>query len=509
MIDRNRRSLIAGGLAAAAVWPGIGRARAARFEAYPFSLGVASGCPLPEGVILWTRLTFPEPPPPADPFAPLEVIQRAPVDVSWDVAEDEHFTRPVRSGTVRAVQEFGHSVHVPVTGLRPGRWYFYRFRAGDAVSPVGRTRTAPAQETMADRLRFAFASCQQYEQGYYAAYRHMADEDLDLVVHLGDYIYERSWGGNLVRHHGSGWPARLDEYRARHALYRSDPNLQAAHARFPWLVIWDDHEVINNYGDDDAPDAPAGERFLEQRRAAYQAWYEHMPVPPHGGGDFSEFRIYGQHGFGRLLGITLLDVRQYRTPAMVGGQGAAQADANSMLGAEQERWLEETLPGARARWNVIAQPTLLSERDLEQGAGTRYSLDGWDGYRASRRHLLDSIEAARLENPLIIGGDLHAYFAADVKRDFAQPQSETVATEFVTGAISSNAPGQKSLDVALAENPHLKLASREHGYATMTLTPDGGQCDFVTIEDRKDPASPASTTYSFALTSGQPGVNRI
>lgn len=501
VVEVRRRHVLACGLAAAAVWPSLGRVRAQVFDADPFALGVASGCPLPDGVVLWTRLMFPEPPPPADPFAPIEVIDRPPVDVAWEVAEDEGFTRTVRSGLFRAVQEFGHSVHVAVTGLAPGRWYYYRFRAGNAESPTGRTRTAPASDQMPSGFRFAFASCQQYEQGYYAAYRDMAERDLDLVIHLGDYIYERSWGANLVRSHDSGWPVRLDEYRARHALYRSDPNLQAAHARFPWLMIWDDHEVIDNYHGDDAPDATGGEAFLRQRRAAYQAWYEHMPVPPHTQGDFSHFRIYGRHGFGGLLEVALLDLRQYRS--------TEGPEEDRLLGAKQQAWLERTVEGSRARWTVIAQPTLLSERDVEPGPDVRYNKDGWDGHQASRRRLLESVQKAKLANPLVIGGDLHSFYAADVKSDFAREDAPTQATEFVTGAISSNSPSEDSIARTLAENPHLKYASREHGYSIMDIGSSRATCEFVAISDRKDPSATARVAQGFAVLDDVPGVNRL
>lgn len=491
----SRRAVLAGGLAAAAVWTGLARAQV--FDVDPFGLGVASGCPTPEGVVLWTRLLFPQPA--VDPFSFAKVVEVAqpPVEVDWDVAEDEGFTRVVRMGRVRAEEAMGHSVHVAVTGLRPGRWYHYRFRAGDAVSPVGRTRTAPAPGEMAP-MRFAFASCQQYEQGYYAAYRDMAARAPELVVHLGDYIYEKSWGTGKVREHGTGAPWSLREFRDRYALYKSDPDLQAAHAAAPWLVIWDDHEVVDNYGGEAAPGVTAGpEAFRALRRAAYQAWYEHMPVPPHAGGDFAAFRIYGRHRFGGLLDIALLDDRQYR-------QG------DSILGAEQERWLDATLKGSGAQWTVVAQQTLVSERDLEAGPGQRFSGDTWDGYRGARARLLDSVQAAGLRNPLVIGGDLHAFYAADVKRDFARPESATLATEFVCGSVTSHGPSEAAIATALAENPHLKFADgRQHGYAMVELGPKAAQVDFLAVSDRTDPQATTRVAQSFAVVDGVPGVNRL
>ncbi|QJR19642.1 alkaline phosphatase D family protein [Pelagibacterium halotolerans] len=505
----NRRLFLGTGLAAAAIWPSLGSARAQTFDTDPFALGVASGCPTPDGVILWTRLIFPvEPVPLADPFAPIPEITISPMDVFWEVAEDEAFSRPVRSGIYRAVQDWGHSVHVAVTGLEADRWYFYRFRCGNAESRVGRTRTAPSVDATNDRFTFAFASCQQYEQGYYSAYRDMAQRDLDLVVHLGDYIYEVSYGAHLVRRHGNGWPPTLlGEYRDRHAQYKSDPDLQAAHANFPWLAVWDDHEVINNYANDDAPNVIGGDKFLRQRAAAYQAWYEHMPVPPLASRDFSNFKIYGRHGFGQLLDIAMLDTRQYRSAPLEGPDGPPQ---RTMLGDAQEAWVDATLDASKAKWTIIAQQTLLSERDTKAGNATGYNLDGWDGYRSARTRLLDSVRASGTANPLVIGGDLHAFYAADVKEDFANPESATLATEFVTGSITSDGPSQASIATALAENPHLKFASgREHGYAILSLSPQKAQADFVAVSDRKDPNASAAIFQSFAVLDGMAGVNRL
>ncbi|MEQ1408420.1 alkaline phosphatase D family protein [Neorhizobium sp. Rsf11] len=507
MLRIDRRSFLASGLAAAAVWRPLGSARAESFKIDPFALGVASGSPRTDSIVLWTRLILEDASAAvsADPFAPAPQSVADPIDVEWMVAEDEAFSKPVQSGLVRAVPEFAHSVHVEVKGLQPGRWYFYRFRSGDAESPVGRTKTAPEST---DAFRFAFASCQQYEQGFYSAYGDMAGKDLDLVVHLGDYIYERSYGVELVRKHGTGVPSMLYEYRDRYALYKSDPQLQAAHAAFPWLAVWDDHEVINNYANDRAPDAPASTAFLARRRAAYQAWFEHMPVHPSLGNGFDALRIYDHHRFGNLLGLTLLDTRQYRSPQL---QGAAAGDRpeRTMLGPVQEEWLGKTLAGSQAKWNVIAQQTLLSERDTKAGPETGYNLDGWDGYRAARGRLLDAVQSSAVRNPVIIGGDLHAFYAADVKRDFADEKATPIATEFVGGSITSDAPSEKSLATALAENPHLKFASDKHGYAIMRLNDRSTEVDFVGIADRKQQNSPASVFQSFAVADGAAGVNRL
>lgn len=502
-----RRRFLANGLAAAAVWPLLGTVRAATFDEDPFTLGVASGWPRPQSVVLWTRLTFPAAEVDmSNPFAPVEETEHGPLDVEWQIAEDEGFASIVQSGIAEASPDFAHSVHVEVQGLRPDRWYFYRFRAGNAQSPVGRTKTAPALDAAASPFRFAFASCQQYEQGYYAPYRDMAERDLDLVVHLGDYMYEMTWGAGHVRDHGTGAPSLLYEYRDRYALYKSDENLKAAHAAFPWLLTWDDHEVYNNYLMDPDAGEKSRQAFLERRRTAYQAWYEHMPVPPSFARDFSSMRIYGAHKFGRMLDLAMLDLRQYRTPPETEG------DVNvvrSILGADQEAWLDETLEASTAKWTIVGQQTLISERDLADGEAERFSPDTWDGYRASRRKLLESIAASDIANPLVIGGDLHAYFAADVKMDFADEAAPTLATEFVTGSISSDGPTERSINTILGENPHIKYADgNDHGYAMVELTEKQAKVDFMVVSDRKDPNATTSVAQSFVVADGMPGVVR-
>lgn len=502
----DRRSFLQSGLAAAALWPVIGSVRAARFETDPFTLGVASGCPRPTGVVIWTRLKLDADPAElsADPFAPVEKVSLPAYDVAWEVARDEAFNQPVAQGIARAEESFAHSVHVEVAGLEPDRWYYYRFRAGEALSPTGRTRTAPATVTDNSRFRLAFASCQQFEQGYYAAYRDMAARDLDLVVHLGDYIYERSYGAELVRKHGTGNPSLLYEYRDRYALYKADANLQAAHAMFPWLVIWDDHEVVNNYAADCSPEDRDPAAFLKRRAAAYQAWYEHMPVPPRAAPRFDDLRIYGHFQFGRLLDLALLDTRQYRSAPAEGG-----VDAASMLGPEQEAWLAKTMSQPGGRWTILGQQTLLSERDTAAGDTTKFGLDGWDGYQAARGRVLDALAARPEANPIVIGGDLHAFYAADVKADFTRDDAAVVATEFVTGSITSDGPTEASVATTVAENPHLKFVDgAAHGYGILDLSEKSASVAFVTVSDRKDPEATASIAQRFAVLPGAPGVNR-
>jgi alkaline phosphatase D len=274
-----------------------------------FTLGVASGDPLPDSVILWTRLV-------PDPLA-LGGMPDAPVPVEWEVAADEAFGDIVAKGTASAEPAFAHSVHIDAVGLAPDSWYWYRFTVGDRVSPTGRTRTAPADGAAVERLRFAFATCQEWESGYYAAHRHMADDDIDLVVFLGDYIYEGDPGNGPLRSNAHAAPVDLDGYRLRFGQYKSDPDLQAVHARFPWVLTWDDHEVDNDYAGDSEeasnpqPDAVA---FRARRAAAYQAYYEHQPIridPPSG----PDVTIYRDLAWGSPAPPTRSDSRGGTPPA--------------------------------------------------------------------------------------------------------------------------------------------------------------------------------------------------
>ena len=437
-----------------------------------------------------------------------------PVDVNWEVSEDEKFRRIIRRGIATATAELAHSVHVELQGLAPGRFYWYRFRSGDAQSPAGRTRTAPAEADAGTPVRFAFASCQQYEQGYYAAYRDMAAQPLDLVIHLGDYIYENSWGSHHVRHHPGAIPTQLAEFRDRYALYKSDTDLQAAHAAFPWLVIWDDHEVANDYTDDVSPRTVSAAQFLAIRAAAYQAWYEHMPVPasmrPRGAGA----TIYARYRFGRMLDVLLLDGRQYRShhACLTGRSASPLADCparvaadRSFLGAAQEAWLARELALAPARWTVIAQPTLMAQADRAVGPGHGYWMDGWDGYSAARGRLLDALAGDSRRNPLVISGDVHAFYAADLCRD---PDARPVATEFVGGAITSEGPSEANIANLLAKNSHFRYGRGDRrGYALMALDHRNCTVEYRALEDEKSANSKIDLMARFTVEPGTPGVH--
>jgi len=505
------RALAALGAAAAAPARAIA---APRFNRDPFGLGVASGYPSEGGAVLWTRL-----------ITDLERgdggLDPVPIAVRWEVASDEAMRNVVASGVEAARPEWAHSVHVEVKGLEPERWYWYRFVAGDAVSPMGKLRIAPRRDARVEHLRFAFASCQQYEQGYYGAWRHAVRDDPELVVFLGDYIYESSWGSHHVRKQDPGEPYTLDDYRTRYACYKSDPDLQAAHAACAWLAVWDDHEVDNDYADDRGGDGMSGERFLRRRAAAYRAYYEHMPLParmrPHG----PQMRIYTQFGWGSLARFYLLDDRQYRAhqvcPRYSGGSNVVDVrecpalvdPGRSLLGAAQEAWLAHAFGASRSDWNILAQQTLMAQFARGEGSSRRFWTDGWDGYPAARRRLLGSVISNKLSNPVVIGGDVHHHAVADLKLDFDDPASPVVASEFCGTSITSQARAQKYLDAAREANPHIKLADgRYRGYVRVDVGRDGLNVDLRAMASVTERNAGCGTLARFTVENGRPGPRR-
>jgi alkaline phosphatase D len=479
----------------------------ARFPADPFSLGVASGDPDPEGAVLWTRLA----PRPLDPDGGMPP---GAVEVQWEVAEDEGMRSVVQSGTTTATRLLGHSIHVGLTGLKPDRWYWYRFRAGDAESPVGRTRTLPEPGAQPSQLRFAFASCQHYETGLFTAYEHMAKEDLDLVFHLGDYIYEAAGRDTGVRKHAGPKLTTLADYRIRYAQYRSDPLLHAMHARCPWLVTWDDHEVENNYA------AEISERrgvdpaeFLIHRANAYQAYYEVMPLRRRSIPRGPDMQLYRKASFGRLAELLVLDTRQYRSDQPAGG-GTGLADAaldpqQTLLGARQRAWLQAVLRGSPAAWHVLAQQVMMAMVDRLTGEGQRYSTDQWPGYARERMELVRFLAEHRVPNPVVLTGDIHSNWVNDLRVDDRKADTPVVAAEFVGTSITSGGNGTDrpaGLDALLAENPCVRFHNRQRGYVRCTVTPAAWRSDFVVVEDILKPGGRATTRASFVVEAGHPGA---
>lgn len=478
-----------------------------RFDGYPFALGVASGDPTADGFVLWTRIAQE-----GDDaaFLPLQDFV-----VDWIVAEDAQLSRIVRRGSAIAEADWAHSLHVEVEGLDPDRWYWYQFRCGDEASPIGRTRTLPAAGAAVERLRLAVASCQHYEHGYFAAYRHMLADDLDLVVHVGDYIYEGSWGAQLRRHESPRGAETLAGYRNRHACYKSDTDLQRAHAAFPWLVTWDDHDVSNDYAGLVSRYGEPRAQFAARRAAAYRAYYEHMPLRARHRPGAGGMSLYRSFRYGALAAISVLDDRQYRAAHACAEQGDDISDcaqrwspAQTMLGTAQQRWLERGLAGSDARWNVIAQQTLIAPfvSRADDGRETVWS-DGWDGYAGARAELLGFIAARKLPNVVTLGGDMHAFYAADLKADFDDTRSPVIASEFVGTSISAHGDDYESRVRDLPLNPHIRyFDSRWRGYLRCEVTPGLWRSDLRVVEDVADPASNARTLASLYVESGRAGI---
>ncbi|MGW1342109.1 alkaline phosphatase D family protein [Kribbella sp. NPDC002412] len=476
-----------------------------------FTLGVASGDPQPDGVVLWTRLA-PEPVAP-DGYGGMPDKRYL---VKWEVAEDPRFRRIVRRGVEHAVRAWAHSVHAEVHGLRPDREYWYRFIVGDQISPVGRTRTAPALYSRLNELTFAFASCQAYTEGFFTAYRHMADEDLDLVVHLGDYIYEGGGAGTIGRAHiPTAEVFSLADYRVRYGQYKSDPDLKAAHAAAPWVVAPDDHDVENNWaGDisqiDTEPDQDPAV-FRQRRAAAYQAYYENLPLRRTSMPRGPEMQVYRRLTFGNLLQLNVLDTRRFRTDQLECVRGCDDRfdPARTMLGAEQEKWLLDGLGRSHARWNVLGNQIFAFEADHDAGESERYGMDTWDGYAAARQRLFDGVVQRKVDNFVMITGDAHRSVAADLKLNFADPSSRTVGTEFLGTSISSGGNGvdTDALGVTwLAENPHMRFHNSQRGYQRCVVTPSGWRTDYRVVPEVTVPGGPVITRAGVTVEAGRPGV---
>jgi alkaline phosphatase D len=507
-LDRRAFLIATASLAGAALWGGDAPlVRNPAFAAYPFQLGVASGDPSADGFVLWTRLC---PKPLEGGGMPAE-----PVEVGWEVADDEAMAKVVRSGTVIAQPAAAHAVHVEVEGLAPDRWYWYRFKAGGEVSAKGRTRTFPAADAAVARVRFAVASCQRVEAGWFTAYQHMLAEDLDLVVFLGDYIYEYAGPDKSVRPVPKHECRTLEDYRGRYALYRTDPDLQAMHAGAPWLVTPDDHEVEDNWaGDISGKWGTRREDFLARRAAAYQAYYEHMPLRrsavPVGPG----MQLFRRLAYGRLADFHVLDTRQFRTDQPCGDGNKSPCDGvmdpnATLMGAAQREWLFKGLQDSTAGWNVLAQQVMMARIDRKPGEGVAYSMDQWPGYEVERRQLLKFLDQRRIANAVVLSGDIHTNWANELIADFDGLGGKTVASEFVGASITSGGDGvakPKDLDLLLADNPCLKFHNAERGYLRCEATAKTWRTDYRTTPFVSKPGAQVNTRASFVVEAGQPGL---
>ncbi|GAB1515567.1 alkaline phosphatase D family protein [Actinophytocola sp. KF-1] len=494
-----RRTFLLGGLAGAGAGL-IAFSSASTAATYPFALGVASGEPAADGFVIWTRLA----PNPLnlDGFGGMP---DQPVTVEWQVANDEYFRDVVASGSTTAVRASAHSVHVEVTGLPAGRVYWYRFRADNQISQVGRTRTAPAVGT-SPALTMLFASCAHYASGYYTAYRRMAEENPDLILHLGDYIYES--GASDVRAH---LPAKeitsLADYRVRHAQYRSDVDLQAAHHVAPWVVVWDDHEVENNYANLVRGDtSPTGD-FRARRAAAYQAYYEHMPLRSAQLPSAENLQLYRRLRWGSLATFHMLDTRQYRMDQACGdgSQVCPEADdpARTITGTTQESWLLNGLGQRLATWDLIGQQVFFAQR-LNNDDGAR-SMDAWDGYTANRKRIQDGWQARGNTSTVVLTGDVHRHWAANIMNNYTT-QDRVIGTELVTTSITSGGDGNATDDGTSSRNPHVKFNKNQRGYVRTRTTPTQMNVDFRVLDKVTVRDYPIKTAKSYVIQAGNPGL---
>ena len=483
-----------------------------RWRTNPFALGVASGRPRSDSLVLWTRLLITD----EDRAASGPDALRVQVTVFADAA----LKRQVQKIDVVTDASRGHSVHVHLQNLQPATDYWYRFSQGDALSTVGHTRTAPALHADVPQLRIALASCQHYEQGQYIAHQDIAQQSLDFVLFVGDYIYESTNPKFAVRSQSGSEPKTLVQYRERYAQYKRDPHLQAAHAAHPWVLMWDDHEVVNDYANDQDSKYTDPQSFLLRRAAAYQAYFEHQPVligPDPQSPQQASMRLNEQFSWGKLADIWTLDCRQYRSPqacrdpVLGGGRMVTQCDElgdpkRSMLGAEQERWLDTGLAASQRTWRLLAQATLIAPTSIMTPLGRTTYNDAWDGYAPARQRLLQSVVDQALNNVVTLGGDVHMNVASNLRLVPNDPQSPIVASEFVTTSITSRGMGDSMLNTIKANNPDLLHArADERGYSLITVTPSSVRCDFrsTAFPAGKEPG--LKTQASFVVRSGKPG----
>lgn len=482
----------------------------------PFTLGVASGDITPNGGILWTRLA----PRPLEAEGGMEGLK---VTVTWEVADDDSFRKIVKTGRATAAPELSYSLHIDVDGLEPDRWYFYRFSlagATGATSPIGRLRTAPAAGAIVP-LNFAFSSCQHWEQGYFTANHHMANEDkLDLVAFLGDYIYEYAASDNPVRKFHGLEVRTLDDYRKRYAQYKTDPALQAAHARCPWLVIWDDHEVDNNYAGLVGENVMESEEQMRTRRAAaYQAWWEHQPVRVPRARAWADLTITRTINWGALAQFWMLDTRQYRDDQACGDGtkkvpcGDWSDPKRGLLGDAQEKWLTSGIGASKASWQVLANQVMMAPYDSTVGPDTTVSMDQWSGYPVARDRLLNALAQRAPNRTVVITGDIHSNWANELHSDFSRPDKPVIGAEFVATSISSGGDGQATLPqsakATLAENPHVKWHNRQRGYVQCAVTPTTWTAEYRTVPFVTRPDAPIETPARFQVTHGRAGVQQL
>lgn len=512
----SRRALLAGGVALAAAPAYAQGLGGVGFIDYPFALGVASGDPAPDGFVLWTRIA----PRPLDPDHGLAA---KPVEVAWEVAADRGFTAVAAKGVAIAWPEVAHTLHVEVAGLAPDRPYFYRFVAGGERSPIGRARTLPAPNARVAAVRLGVVGCQHFEYGLYTAFRMLARDAPDFVYHYGDYIYEGRGGPQMVRYDtGEPLPTvrrhigdeiySLDEYRRRYAQEKLDLDLQFAHAAAPWLVSYDDHEIVNNWTGDHSDEGVPPEVFRVRRAAALQAWYENMPVRRRSAPRDGVAAMYRGFRFGDLLDARVLDTRQYRSPQPCGDRFgttvcAGVADpAAEVVGRAQEKWLVDGLGGSDARWRALLQQVMMMDLDrARDDAAKTINPDSWAGYAVPRDRLLGALQRRGVGNLVVLTGDEHQNFAGELRPTAAPPGAAAAGIEFVLTSATSGGDGQDvrpGSDRLLARNPGLKFVNDQRGYGLCTVTPDRFETAFRVLDQVGRPGGVCTTRATLTVPNG-------
>lgn len=520
----SRRSAIWSGLAATAAFSVVTPTRAYAkvtdepIKDFPFTLGVASGDPLPDAVVIWTRLA-------PEVFAPFGGLGTKSWSVHWQVADDADFHTVRRSGVATAHPEFNHTVHVDVQGLRPGADYYYRFRVGEHISQVGRTKTAPPPHQRRGVVDFGFVSCMSFGQGYFTALSHLAEDRPDVVLSLGDYIYEYG-----VNPHGderelteplpdilTDDARSLDRYRLQYSLYKSDPDLMRAHEASPWLFTWDDHEVVNDYGgpyQGTGGDSP--EEYHVRRANAYRAFWENVPMRiPHP--TSPDLRIYQQFDYGRLAQFSLLDTRQYRDAPLPGPAPQPDSPARrdpdrQMLGATQEEWLLDGLTDSRARWKIVPQGVVMSQMDEQAGEELTFQTQPWDGYFAARQRIMNAVHERDIDNLVVLTGDAHTNYAFNMLVNYDEPDSPGCGVELVGTSVASGGNGEDMTPVLqqrLDENPHLVFANQQRGYVLGRATSETLEIDYKIVPYVLPHGAGIEVRKSFVVENGKPELNDL
>ena len=469
---------------------GVGQRGSLPLELKPFYHGVASGDPLANSVILWTRVT-------PDNFIPGDSIE-----VAWRICTDTAMTQVVNSGTLYTDETKDFTVKVDASGLSPYTCYYYDFAAFDTYSVRGRTRTAPAGD--ADSVRFAVVSCSNYEHGYFNSYRLIHNRnDVDVILHLGDYIYEYEQGGYSSNisgrdHQPTTEIIQLDDYRTRYSHYRLDDDLRDLHQQFPFITIWDDHESANDsYKDGAENHSPGSEGSWVNRKAnAKQAYFEWMPVRDN---SQSAQRLYRAFSFGNLIKLCMLDTRlEGRSEQVSATSSDVNSSSRTILGVTQYDWLIDQLDTSSAKWNILGQQVMMAPLEM---AGLPLNADQWDGYAFERNKLFNDILIKGIENIVVLTGDIHTSWANDLPISGYDPNTgaNSIGTEFVVTSVTSPGfPISFGTSVIQAANDHMKwIDLTKHGYLILDVNKTRVQGEWYFVDDVTVPSTNESLGNAF------------